>query len=176
MPKKMVVQEEYNNLNAKKMEVQEEYSELHVQFEKFKFIFGQKRSARTRRENTPTTFENINDNSNSTRYKRQKETKDVLQYIHGGSEGAIYGAWDFLKRHASNELIEKLLLSYKRGKFLEKIYGKFTNVLEKGDIGLKKALAKKYYAYLSRRKYNFMCRVQKSMFDPLTETWSANTI
>ena len=45
----------------------------------------------------------LNDSSNSTRYSRQNESRNVLEYIHGGINGAIFGAWDFVCRYASNE-------------------------------------------------------------------------
>ena len=47
----------------------------------------QQAQAKSKRENAPTTWDTINDVKNSTRYSRQQETKDVLQYIHGGMEG-----------------------------------------------------------------------------------------
>ena len=118
----------------------------------------------------------MNDYKNSTRYKRQKETKDVLAYIHGGMQGAIFGAWDFSSRYAGKDLMEKIFLTYKRGKFLENLYGKFSNVLDKSEMSMKKALATKYYLYLSRRKYTFLCKIQKSIFDPETESWVSNRI
>ena len=109
-----------------------------------KLLLDQKGYARTRRENTPTTFETINSVNNSTRYKRQKETKNILEYIHGGETCALYGAWDFLRRYASKELLETLFLSHKRGKFLETLDGKFSNALEKSEASMKKTIAIKY--------------------------------
>ena len=85
----------------------------------------QKQYARTQRQNKPTTEATINDSGDSTRYKRQKETKNALEYIDGGEKGALYGAWDFLCRFATTELMEKLIIGYRRGKFIQKNYGKF---------------------------------------------------
>ena len=118
----------------------------------------------------------INDSSNSTRYKRRTESKHILEYIHGGEEGAVYGAWDILVRYASKELMEKFIISYKRGKFIEKLYGKFANLDEKSESTMKQALATKYMSHLSRRKYNFICKIQKSIFDPDTQTWANKNI
>ena len=104
----------------------------------------QKGFARKRRENAPTTETMINSSTSSTRYRRKEETKNILEYIHGGKESSLYGAWDYLKSHASTTLIEKLIVSYKRGKFIETVYGKFSNILSKSDASLKKAVATKY--------------------------------
>lgn len=86
----------------------------------------------------------INDVSSSTRYRRKTETKNMLEYIHGGVEGAIYGAWDFLTHAITAERLEQLLLQNNKGKFIAKLPGKFMNNLEKSDAAMKKALATKY--------------------------------
>lgn len=43
--------------------------------------------------------------------------------MHGGEEGAVYGAWDFIAANASKEVIDKLISSYRRGKYLQGIFG-----------------------------------------------------
>ena len=48
----------------------------------------------------------------------------MREYIHGGDEGALYGAWDFLASFASKEIIDKLISSYKRGKYSQGVFGK----------------------------------------------------
>ena len=63
----------------------------------------------------------------------------MLEYIHGGANGALNGAWDFLTSSTSYEQLEKMLLEFKKGKFIEKLQGKFTNAIEKSDVALKKA-------------------------------------
>ena len=75
--------------------------------------------AKGKREKTPTTWESINDSSCTRRYNRQRETKKMLEYIHGGSDGALFGAWDFLVKYARKELVEKCILAFKKGKFIE---------------------------------------------------------
>ena len=59
----------------------------------------------------------------------------MLEYIHGGDEGALFGAWDFFASFASKEIIDKLISSYKRGKYLQGVFGKavkrFNNLTKK---------------------------------------------
>lgn len=76
----------------------------------------------------------------------------------------MYGTWDLFLTVASENEIENLIVSYKRGKFLEKLYGKFSDTLSKSSAGMTKAVATKYSLYLSRRKYNMMCKIQKTAF------------
>ena len=108
---------------------------------------------------------------NNTRFskfntlQRQSETKNVLEFIHGGHSASVLGAWDYVCRYAVKDLMEKLIVDYKRGKFIEKLFGKFTDAHKKGENAMRQALAIKYQAHLSRRKYNFICKVQKSCFD-----------
>ena len=114
------------------------------QYDKLRSVLEHKGYARKRRENTTTTYKTISDSSSSRRYCRRKESQNILEYIHGGKEGAIYGAWDFVAANANPELMESLFTSYKQGNFLEKLYGKFSNVLENREQNMKKALATKY--------------------------------
>ena len=62
-------------------------------------------------------------------------------------------------------------MGYKRGKFLEKLYGKFK---ENDKAGVTKAVAVKYLNFLSRRKYNFLCKIQESTYDPEIESFGLN--
>ena len=73
-------------------------------------------------------------------------------------------------------MIERLVASYKRGKFFETIYGKFSNILQKSESSMKKAVATKYYSFLSRRKYKFICKIQKSTYDTANQNWIGNRI
>ena len=59
-------------------------------------------------------------------YNRRIETKNILEYIHGGLSGALCGAWDFILGYGDETLIEKFIASYRRGKFIETLYGKFS--------------------------------------------------
>ena len=170
------LEDELIALKSLKETTEGELKEIKSAHEKIKTIFEKRNYARTQREKTATTFETINNTSNSTRYKRREETRNQLEYIHGGKEGAIYGAWDFLCASASNDLIERLIVSFRRGNFIQKLYGKFTKTFQNSEAALKQALAKKYASYLSRRKYNFICKIERSTFDPDSQTWEANKI
>ena len=118
------------------------------------------------REKNPTTWEIICDASNSTRYNRQNESKNLLVYVYGGIEGALLGAWDLISHYASAELVEK------KGKWIEKLYGKFSSSYQKSDQCMNQALATKYKSHLSRRKYAFSCKIQSSTFDAENQKWS----
>ena len=78
--------------------------------------------------------------------------KKMMEYIDGGSDGAIFGAWEFLIKNASAETIEKFLFDYKKGKFIEKLNGKFNDSIQKSDENMNEAVASKYKLHLSRRK------------------------
>ena len=151
-------------LQKNKTEQENELEELTECYKKLSVMLEQKGYSRKRRENTSTTWETINSSKCSARHRRRTESKNILEYVHGGEQGSLYGAWDFLQSHCGSDLMEKFILSFKRGKFLEKLYGKFTSVLEKSEGTLKKAVAKKYYGFLSRRKFAMLCKIQKSSF------------
>lgn len=61
------------------------------------------------------------ENSSQTPYWRRTKTENILEFIYG----RIDGPWGYFESNASWELIEQLFLSFKRGKFLEKLCGKF---------------------------------------------------
>ena len=101
----------------------------------------------------------------------------MLEYIHGGDEGALFGAWDFFASFASKEIIDKLISSYKRGKYLQGVFGKavkrFNNFNKEA---LKQAVAVKFQNYLSRRKFNLVCKMQSSVYDAEQEVWLPRNI
>ena len=114
----------------------------------------------------------IKNPKSTTRYKRREETEEALRYIHGGLDGAIFGAWDFLVGNISDDtLLDKLISSYKRGRYLQGIFGKAIKDYNKSEDAIKKAVAIKYQNFLSRRKYMFVCKTQNSVFDPDKELW-----
>ena len=145
---------ETESVRIEKENIEKELITIKEQYDKLRSVLEQKAYTRKRRENTATTYETISYSSSSRRYRRRKESQNILEYIHGGKEGAIYGAWYFVAANANPELMQSLFTSYKQGKFLEKLYGKFSNILENREQNIKKALATKYMNYLSRRKYN----------------------
>ena len=111
----------------------------------------------------------IKNPKSTTRYKRREETEEALRYIHGGG---IFGAWDFLVGNISDDtLLDKLISSYNRGRYLQGIIGKAVKDYNKSEDTIKKAVGIKYQTFLSRRKYMFVCKTQNSVFDPDKELW-----
>ena len=87
------------NVEEKTVQVQqqeEKVSELNEHYNKFKSLLEQKGFSVRRRQNTSTTYEMVRNINSSTRYRRRQETKNVLEFIHGGKEGSLYGAWDYV--------------------------------------------------------------------------------
>ena len=99
-----------------------------------------------------------------------------MGYIHGGLSGALCGAWDLILGYADEATVEKFILSYKRGKFIEKLYGKFNVQYLKGEDAMKRAIALKYQTFISRRKYQFICKIQKNAFDTEKQELTKNII
>lgn len=93
--------------------------------------------------------------------------------VHGGLHGAIYGAWDFIQSVSSNELMEKITLSYKRGNVFKDLYGKLS---QDNTLKLNQAIATKYQTYLSRRKYDYICKIQSATFVPDKQQWITNCV
>ena len=95
----------------------------------------------------------------------------MLQYIHGGEEGAIFGAWDLIAAYATNETMDRLIASYKRGKYLQGVFGKAVKDFHNSEEPHKQAVAIKYQNYLSRRKFKLMCRTQRPVYEAEQEVW-----
>lgn len=87
-------------------------------------LVQQPQQSRAMRQKNPTSFDMISDPTNSTRYRRRKETTDTLTYIHGGEEGAAFGAWDFFASRASKVKIVKCLANYKKGRYVQDHVGR----------------------------------------------------
>ena len=156
------VRQEIESLKEKKDKEEESLKDIEQSYEKFKHLIKRTPYGIKRRENNQTNVELIQSN-NTTRYRRRNETKQLLEFIHGGEEGAVFGAWDFLTKFCTEDKLETLMLNFKRGKFLQKIYD---NVTDNGsnDERLTKAIATKYLGHLSRRKYVLICKIQESSF------------
>ena len=154
------------HISAKK----EKLKEVSDQYDKLRTLLSQKGYSRTRRQNTSTTLSTITDSQSSVRYRRRQETKDVLEYIHGG-KGAIFGAWDFATANASKDTMDTLLAKYKRGKYLESVLSKAMKDSSESEGALTQAIALKYHNFLSRRKFNMLCKTQPSLFDTDREVW-----
>ena len=101
----------------------------------------------------------------------------MLEYIHGGDEGALFGAWDFVASFASKEIVDKLISSYKWGKYLQGVFEKdvkhFNNFNKEA---LKQAVAVKFQNYLSRRKFNLVCKMQSSVHNAEQKVWHPRNI
>ena len=82
----------------------------------------------------------------------------------------------FLTRYAKEDQMEKLLLEYKRGKFVQTLYGNFSKTFTKSPAAMNQTVEKKYAGYLSRRKFDFFCRIQKSTFDAENQKWCRKEI
>ena len=147
---------------------QQKLSKINKQYDKLKTLFERKDQSRTCRENTRTTHEIITNNKSGT---RREETKNVLEFIHGGEEGTLYGAWDFLSSTASKTMMENLVAKYNRGRYLEGIVKKTVKELTEANSFLNDAISLKYKNFLSRRKYNLLCKTQSSVFDTDKEVW-----
>ena len=106
---------ETETLTNEKIVLDEKLSKVTQKFDKLKLLIEQKEYSKTKRQSNPTRLETLNDTSNTQRYSRRNEVKNILEFIHGDLEGAIYGAWDFLTKYASPEVMEKLLLEYNIG-------------------------------------------------------------
>lgn len=125
--------------------------------------------ARIKRTKTSTLFEMINDYQSSVRYIRREETKNIFGFIHGGLEPSLYGAWDFLISNAPNDLSCRLISNYKRGMFIQGIFGKAIQNYENSDEVL--SLAIKYQNDLSSHTYKLVCKTQTSYFNNEKEVW-----
>ena len=112
----------------------------------------------------------------STRYQRRKESTILVEHVHGGTDGAVYGAWDYLCKNADQNILEKLILDLKKGKWFEKLYGKFGEIHRKSSAGLNQAIAQKYSLHLSRRRYHSMCKIQSATFDTTNQEWQKKSI
>lgn len=134
-------------------------------------MLGQTQKARSKRAQNATTFDMISDVKSSAWYRRRQESKDILEYIHGGEEGAILGAWHLIAAYATKETIHKLIASYKRGKYLQGVFGKAVKDFNNSEESLKQAVAIKYQNYLSRHKFKLVCKTQSSVYDAEQEVW-----
>ena len=162
------------SVEEKTLQVQqqeEKVKELNEQYHKFKSLLEQKGFSVSRRQNTTTTYEMVTNVNSSTRYRRRHETKNVLEFIHGGKEGSLYGAWDYVSSTADNQTMDKLISGLKRGKYIQGLFHKTMKHYQNSEEALKQAVLMKYQNFLSRRKYALVCKTQSSVFDPNSELW-----
>ena len=72
--------------------------------------------------------------------------------------------------------MDKLIGSYKRGKYLEGVFGKAVSDFSNSEEALKQAVAMKYENFLSRRKFKLICKTQRSVFNAEKEIWLPRNI
>ena len=83
------------------------------------------------------------------RFRCKRESQNVFEYIHGDKEGALYGAWDFLQSNAKKEMMDSLIASYKKGKYLKDVVSQALKEHSNSDKSLKQAVIFKYKNFLS---------------------------
>ena len=100
-----------NSLHQIKTQLSNDITELNVELERHKLLVTPAERGKLRRERNPTTQEMIdNIKFKSTRSECTAKTKEVLEYIHGDEEGAVFGACEFLRRYATPEMLHLKLL------------------------------------------------------------------
>ena len=68
-------------------------------------------------------------------------------------------------------MMDSLIESYKRGKYLDNVVSQALKEHSKSDESLKQAVAFKYKNFLSRRKFDLICKTQSTAFDTDQEVW-----
>ena len=161
---------EKTSLEESKASLEEDVKKLNSGYNELKLAIEQKKHSKTQREKNPTSEET----SRTTRHNRCIESKHMLEYIHGGIDGAIFGAWEFLTKYAQSDFFEKALHEYKKGKFMQKLYGNFNE--STNTESMNEAVASKFQLSLSRRKFTYLYKVKSKIYDPETEKWSNKSI
>lgn len=67
--------------------------------------------------------------------------------------------------------MDKLIASYKKGKYLQGVFGKAVKDFNNSEEALKQAVAIKYQSYLSSRKFKLVFKTQSSVYDAEQEVW-----
>ena len=119
-------------------------------------LLDQKQHAKTCRIYTVTTFEMVSSPHSSARYKQRKETKNIVEFVYCGEGGSIFRTWDCLATGNQKIKMEKFIGTYKRSSFIQGVFGRAMK--EYGNS--EEAVAMKYQAFLSRRKFNLICKNQ----------------
>ena len=136
-----------------------------------KVVLNQTELRHVRRNTNPTDLSMISDRSNSSRFKRKNQTRQIMTVIHGGEHGGIYGAFDFLQTAAFRKTMDQLITNYNNRQFLQNKLDEVTKKFETGDVALRQAIVVKYQNMLSRRKYDYISKTCQSFYDPDKETW-----
>lgn len=81
---KVELSESVQEIELKRLEEEKGMRECKEQYNKLKVLLEQKGYARKRRENKPTDEAMIKDSASSARYRRRIESKNIMEFIHGG--------------------------------------------------------------------------------------------
>ena len=119
---------------------EEKVTQLNEQYHKFKSLLERKGFSVARRKNASTSYDVITNVSSSTKFRRRQETKNVLEFIHRGKEGSIYGAWNDISSAADNQTMDKLICGHKRGKYLRDLFDMTMKGYQNSDEALKQAV------------------------------------
>jgi hypothetical protein len=68
-------------------------------------------------------------------------------------------------------MMEDMIGNYRRGRYSEGIVSKTVKELTESTNSLNNAVSLKYNNFLSRRKFNLLCKTQSSVFDTDKEAW-----
>ena len=101
----------------------------------------------------------------------EKKKRRHCSLFMGGGTGSYYGAWDYIAANFPKELIDEFVSGYKRGKYLQENLGKAMKEFQPSPESIKHAVAMKYQNFLSRRKFNLVCKTQSSFFNGKNEVW-----
>ncbi|CAH1248743.1 Hypp8370 [Branchiostoma lanceolatum] len=100
----------------------------------------------------------------------------MLSFIHGDLDGAILGATETICAFATPHQVDKFIVDYKKGKYLQGKFNTLTKKFESTDGSMNQAIALKYRGFLSRRKYDVQCRTISSVFDPTQQVWLPRSV
>ena len=67
--------------------------------------------------------------------------------------------------------MEELIGKYRRGRYIEGIIKQTVQEFTQSNNSLSEAISLKYKNFLSRRKFNIICKTQSSVFDTDKDTW-----
>jgi hypothetical protein len=80
----------------------------------------------------------------------------------------LYGAWDYIhvvSCKISSQLLDKFISTFKREKYLQGMFGRALSKQNSSEEAVyKQATAVKYQSYLSRHKFNFVCKTSSELF------------
>ncbi|XP_066293099.1 uncharacterized protein [Branchiostoma lanceolatum] len=167
---KAKLEEHAQHVLAKEKEIVQKRDETELLLQSLLKILNQRGVSLKRK---PTSQDMI---GNSTWYRRRKETKDMLSFIHGDLDGAILGAWETICAFATPHKVDKFIVDYKKGKYLQGKFNTLTKKFESTDGSMNQAIALKYRGFLSRRKYDVQCRTLSSVFDPTQQVWLPRSV